>query len=195
MGARLGLVWSQTVHPPQPEVNPVIQIHLMYPNPVSFSTNARTDDVQNWIMTLPPAGPATSLCGPTPGRNSSLWVKWEKLIVFITQALGSVNSPQAALQCCPQIKLHFKQSLWLFFFFILTQMAKNNPEDTRRGDTQLREALEQNSRGARGCACACVFASSGRVSSRLMFSHSNTAWTRVCHTWSKTRHMCEAGAL
>lgn len=36
-------------------------------------------------------------------------------------------------------------------------MAKNNPEDTRRGDAQLREALERNSRGVRGCVRACVF--------------------------------------
>lgn len=150
-----------SVHPPQPEVNPVIQIHHMYPNPVSFSTSARTDDVQNWIMTLPPAGPATSLCGPTPGRNSSLWVKWEKLNVFITQALGSVNSPQAALQCCPQIKLHlnvswhlhFKQSLWLFFFKFLHRWLKITQKTLEEG-TRSWERHSNKTQGVRVGVCA-----------------------------------------
>lgn len=178
MGARLCLVWSQTVHPPQPEVNPVIQIHLMYPNPVSFSTSARTDDVQNWIMTLPPAGPATSLCGPTPGRNSSLWVKWEKLIVFITQALGSVNSPQAALQCCPQIKLHlnvswhlhFKQSLWLFFFLFLHRWLKITQKTLEEG-TRSWERHSNKTQGVRVGVRALVFLRAVVVSAHAWCFH------------------------
>ena len=157
----------------QADLNPVCQMQSRrIPSVFRDACQTSAKRMQTCLMTLLSAGLGIPLCRLMPGGNSLLWVKWEKHIVFIAQAVSSVNCPphrpksspssavlkyisaRSALKCVSTSAL---LTVLMAMFLSLTQMAKNTPQDTPGARAQLKGTLHWTV-GVCVCVCVCVCA-------------------------------------